>query len=797
MVESGSTTAYMGNGFPFPNWLVYDSSLFEVTLNGKPAIFLAPAPRYGLNDEGNLSYDYIGAWLSTDVVGTQTGFDLFVNINEDGTVPPRPTVDKSTYLNGVYNEPPVGYVPNTDPTKPKYLYTTDWSAMRGTPDIGFDIYSFPRIQCAELNVTMLYDPDYSRWVIYNGEQLHNAVLEWRFKKLHDIRKSPPFYMLREFRWSYSNVYREHLLSEYVTMVPNAVDTYKCEVHARTIINSTIMNGNGVAPRYKGASICAWPNLHEQLLNNPYRRQDESFVKLPISSNINNENLVVRINNNPAWILENSITNGLNIDPFYNDYQYENNQYNAKYVPASIEATGQLTITDGNNIVKYDPIVGIWKVIEGTDPTVTVELMILYTGESGVNIARPNLFEKYGIYQENNLYNYHGFVLVNTALNTIPLPTNAETIAKYLNHEYVTSPDNQIRTVPNFENYGVDNYECYINGVHVIPTKIFNINETIASVQYMLFNIFGVLNIDVAGFNAWIGYDESQIRGQATPPSGMSYLLDGNRDDNLAMNPDTCLFNRYISTHIEWIYVGDADMDSQEPLFITYEWNNAFDYSHGATAVDGTYITYSYANGVKRASLSIAPNLTTNPGPRHSSLAMTHERDLVRGWVKSGYTGPTIWLYDIDVGDNQIGFPITIKPEPIPVPLPEGGLLLPYIFESSDLILDGNFTVNINGEHIAINASDVDIPYSLSESTDIELITAEDDLAPSAVGYTSGSDIILDDTDQYDIVITDLYGNIVYDGTGNDLEVIISDIGEDLIQFKSPLLPPPPPIEQPQ
>ena len=71
MVESGSTTTYLGGDQPFPNWLLYDSSLFEVKVNGKAAIFYAPSPTHGPNDHGYIGFPGSPGQIPNDVVKVQ------------------------------------------------------------------------------------------------------------------------------------------------------------------------------------------------------------------------------------------------------------------------------------------------------------------------------------------------------------------------------------------------------------------------------------------------------------------------------------------------------------------------------------------------------------------------------------------------------------------------------------------------------------------------------------------------------------------------------------------------------
>ena len=127
MVESGSTTNYQGNGYPFPNWLVYNSSLFEVKVNGRPARFMAPEPIFSQDSFGWYYYSYLSAWQESNPRFIES---LLVNLT-DGVPGPYPELDKSMYLNtDMVEEPMLMSEENVlDPAKPLWLHSLDFSKL--------------------------------------------------------------------------------------------------------------------------------------------------------------------------------------------------------------------------------------------------------------------------------------------------------------------------------------------------------------------------------------------------------------------------------------------------------------------------------------------------------------------------------------------------------------------------------------------------------------------------------------------------------------------------------------------
>lgn len=803
MVESGSTTTYRGNGIPFPNWLVYDSSLFQVKVNGKPATFFAPAPMYDNDTFNRVNFDYSNTGLNNDLNTDIPWQNLLVNIDSDGFEGTRTAwYTKEFLVDHVIPDIVEGEESQVDFTKALYLYSADYATMSGKPiqngeESAVNIFNLPYIKCEELNLIIYYDMDAKRWRIYHGEAKDNIVIQWRFKELCSLDKSPPFLETGNIRWNSAYIYPENFLNPFVTVIPNAVDSTKVEVHARTILLPNDFDRIERAPRYMGKTMCTWPNLHESLLSNPNRASDESLLMLPISNIMEKGDIIVRLNNKPARIIKNTISETYSVTAFDNDNGYMQAGHTGSYVPVITEETGYIKITNGISVLQYTAKNGQWSIVSGTDEFVTVEIMFLTAANITVNVHNNTYLHL--INYSNDMYNYVGFVLTNPANNTKVALNATENVNKYLNHEQVSAPWKNISTVPNFESYGVEAYNCYINGTLINPMVSYGVNEVLTAVRYPIANLpNGLLDINISNYWADINIDSELLYGKATAPDGFTYLLDGNRDTNLDMNPETCLFNRYIPVNIYWEFVGEAAIDSRIPLFIGYEYNQANDTGNKSKAMAGVYLNHYYNGANKTATLSISPNVTANNNELHPSLTMVHERDIIRGWIKSGYTGNSKNIADLIIGKNRIGFPIVIKPEPLDPELDSSPLLLPYIFESGDLVLDGKFTTTINNVIISTNTSDNDVPYELVESTDIELITSEDDPAPSAVGYASGSGMmILDDNDTYDIIIKNIYGDIVYDGTGKDIEIVINDIENDLIQVKSPPLPPLPPEPMPK
>lgn len=787
MVESGSTTTYQGNGIPFPNWLVYDSSLFEVKVNGKPATFNAPSPSHPNDTLGYVEYPYANAWLPQDDNIFEGWRNLLVNIDSDGLIGERtPWYTKSFIVDG---QQPVldGEEPSWEPdyTKGLYLYGADYASMTGKPNIptesSVNLYDLPYIKCDELNLTILYDMDAKEWRLYHGDAQINIVLEWRFKELCSLENSPPFLDIDDIRWNSVNIYQEFLLNPLLTVIPNSVDTTLVEVHARSIVTL-----NNPAPRYMGRAMCTWPNLHSTLLSNPNRASDESIVMLPISNIAQKGDVVIRLNNEHARIVQNTISETYSIGVFNNDNGYEQNRYSGAYVPVETTEEGIIRIASKDVLLQYTAKNGQWSIVNSNVPDITVELMFLTEANIEVHMHQnhyPNMVNRY-----NDMYNYFGFVLSNPVLKT-EVAVNAETnVNMYLNHERISSNTNMINMVPNFEAHGVENYNCYINGELVAPSISYGVNDVITSVRYPINNLpDGELEINVSNYWADLYVNSEMLDQQATAPNTYSYLLDGNRDTNLDINPLTGIFNRYIPLNIYWEFMGEVPISSRIPIFIKYKYGQATERDYDDNAISGIYLNHYYNGANKTATLSISPNITTMRNHLHPSLAMVHERDIVRGWKTSGYTGKSIRIADIQIRKDSIGFPIVIKEEAVE---PTTIAKLPITLEALGFSGSGRFDVLVNGVLLGEYIPAEEIGTVLANDPRFNVVDTGE-AAPNELTLPSHTgDIEL--IGEFDVFINGKL--IVNDITPDELiELVeVGNLDETILFVATKQLPPPPP-----
>ena len=126
--------------------------------------------------------------------------------------------------------------------------------------------------------------------------------------------------------------------------------------------------------------------------------------------------------------------------------------------------------------------------------------------------------------------------------------------------------------------------------------------------------------------------------------------------------------------------------------------------------------------------------------------------------------------------SQIGKKVTI---PSTDSTTAGTGILPFMFETGDMVLDGNFSVMFNGDLVAVNESDDYVPLVLEESDDVEVGYSDDD-APSLIGLSSESTYIDLDDEEYDIVIKDMYGNVVYDNTSDYIADVLVEVKTEKI-----------------
>lgn len=702
MVESGSTTTYLGKGQLFPNWLVYDSSLFEIKVNGKAAKFFAPAPTYDNVSWGYLGISGVNGQLPQIIKGPSTGFDLMVNINEDGTLPPRPTVDSSSYLHSEVAPMSISEPVPLDPTKPLYLYDVDWSSMMGKNNLDFDLYQHPYIECAELNLILYYNPDQQQWKMFQGEAFTTLMLEWRFKELYSPTKSLPFYDMFEWRVDEVLTDQKDMLHPHLSLIPNEIDPSLLEVHARTFVNGIVFDNN-LFPRYQGVSLVAWPNLTSKLDQDRYQASDKSTVLLGISSNVSITNTLFRINGRAAWLTQNTLPAEYDYTVFqsYNDSKYNE----SRFVKPTIDTDGVLQITDGTTIVTYYGRTGQWEVISSPEQRIVVEGMFLRDGEDSPEVASNQYFDmtNYFIsfnYDETNINGYFAFRILNmNAIGLISSPDDIpDSASKYIAHEYITYVGNYsrfFRMVPNFEVYGHQKYKLLVNGEEVQPTLTMGVNDVLTKVSYELTGVDAFLDIDVANMTAYLDVVYDKFAGQASAPTGFTYFLDGNREDNLSANSQTCLFNRCIPVALQWIYTDVIPHKETIPLFVDMYRNNLSTIEENLLRDEGLYLDHYYTATGKTASLSVALPLNELNAVNYSSLVMKHERDVVRGWKKSGYTGPVVTFDDFVIRKNSIGFPIIVKDEGT-IEEPEVISPLPLTFDADSIGLQGMFDIKING-----------------------------------------------------------------------------------------------------
>lgn len=774
MVESGSTTTYLGEGQPFPNWLMYDSSLFEVKLNGKAAQFYAPSPMYDTTASGWLSYEGADGNLPMVVRGLQQGFNLFTNIEADGSVGPYPTLDKSTYLYDDFAEHPPferGTL-ELDPEKPLYLHNLDLSTMSGKNKTTVNIEALPYIVCPELNVTLYYNADNRSWQVWEGEVYTEAVLEWRFKQLHTLTAGFPFIEMGSWNYNEYLVDKKAMLNPLVNVIPNEFDTTKVEVHARTYVPGILYNDDNIYPRYQGVSVLAWPNLYKHSHVSQFTACDKAQVMLGITSNVDKTNSVWRINGQPAWLIENTLPEEYDCDIFQSYKDSHRNE--TSYTKPFIETDGTLAITDGSTIVRYYGNTGLWKIITSPLQKVYVECMLLWANdnESSPEAISNQHYDMTNVILDINNgkpYQFFAFSLIN--LNAIGLIANAYDIpmnaAAFKNHQMVTTQvdfSNYFTTVPNFERYNYQDFKLYVNDVEVTPTYTFGVNEVLTRVNYPLDSIGAFLDINVANMNAYLDINYDNFQGLASVDSGFSYYMDGDREDFLAMNPETCYFNRCVPIVLQWVYMGEIAKDETIPLFVDMNRNSLKPLENSYTRDDGCYLDYYYTATGKTATLTIGLPINMREKVNYSSLAMKHERDLVRGWVKSKYTGPQISVQDFWVENNKAAWPIVIKPE-VPVEEENHVPVLPLTFDVQGFSIQGTFDVNINGQRVA-GAVQQEFVETALESTGKLEVTLLDEDAPDYSQYSH-------QTGDVEIV-----GE--FDVVGNDEELLTNAVVEDMV-----------------
>lgn len=762
MVESGSTTNYQGNGLPFPNWLVYDSSLFEVKLNDHDAVFLAPAPRYGTSATGRLEYNYLSAWQEGYPHGPDNyEFNLFVNINEDGTVDPRPLINRESYIvnngdggeaariapmsleggpdqfieEGSDGEENTGYV--LDRNKPLYLYTLDYNNMPGKSRPGYNIFDFPRVECKELNLIIFYDPDYGRWRIHTGDPQTSIVLKWRFKELVTVSnsRSPQFIQLGDVNSSeyYANPYT--LTNPYISLIANEVDSKQFEIHAYTPLTEQDIHTN-VFPRYQGVPLVAWPNIYNLVKNNPILAIDESVRYMPISANVYNGNSILRINNEPAWILENTLLESetYNIELF-RAFEWSS-WYGGEFEKGIIENGGYLDITDGTNTVRFNGNTGTWSILTSNVESLIIEMMFdnnqadSYNGYVQVYFQSDH-YSAYPVFDDYN-YFYTGFRLVNPDyLNKInSIEDRPSATDKFINHEWATCSPYNANIAPNFEVYGFENYKLLINGNEVEPYSITRgVNDVVTRASYIDGYTSVLLSVDLENLYTNIDYDYERHMHTVVEQTGGKYFLSGDRTDNLEMNPVTCIFNRCVPVVFEWVYKGEVPLDEYIPLFC-YMRNNeirpAVPLEQGVN--QGLYIEYFYTETGKTARYAFAPAINETDGLNYDTLVRVHPRDAIRGWEKNGYTGNTINLDGQYIFKDKIAFPLIIRPD---AENPDGpgafqSRPLPLAFTAENLGLSGTFDIFVNGQRIIANASADEVITQLIEQSDIGINVTEEE-----------------------------------------------------------------------
>lgn len=716
MVESGSTTTYTGNGHPFPNWLVYDSSLFEVKVNGKPAFFNAPPPDYDKSFQGRADYTAnLQVQINNNPKGFSNNFNLFVNINEDGSIPLCPHNSPDTYLDsdegpmvmsldGEEGEEPESNPFNLDPTKPMYLYNADWDSMSGSPYVEYDIYSLPHIVCPELNLTLIYDADNGTWKIHNGGVMPDCLIEWRFKELHDINKSPVFLNIRDLQYRYTYIYRESMLNPMVSLIPNLTTPNKFEVHARSYFKSIYYQNNQILPYYKGQAITAWPDLHKYLQDVQYKIPDPTVALIAIPK-VSNSTLICRINDLPSWIVTNTVPDEYTIDPFSDLLGFHKNTDNPTQESGYVDTDGVLEISNGVTTVRYNANNASWQVIDSDTEFVTIQLMIFRDSNNEfLESYISNIDESYsvrltGYGNTDNISYFLGFSLANPRLTSKPTSDIGSTTSKFLNHERVASQNWKWSSIPNLEDYDLSDYSLYVNGKLTEPMINYGTNDEVIAITYYLSDLQESYTIWKANMQTSHSIDGELYINQTSAFDGKKYFLDGARTDNLDMNTDTYLFNRTLPVHIQWIYNSTIPLEEIKPLFVLADYGQLYPIQPEGNPDNGIYIDYFYDENGKTATLSYAPPINMDQ-PYTLSLAMKHERDSIYGWKKSGYTGPSMFLYDKEIMKNTIGYPIVIREEE---PEEVGGMglpsKLPLTFEANAFGPIGTFDVFVNGAKV--------------------------------------------------------------------------------------------------
>lgn len=721
MVESGSTTTYTGNGHPFPNWLVYDSSLFEVKVNGEPAKFIAPSPTYPTYHSDHADYGGLYVPVNTYPIGHDTGFNLFTNIGENGYVPEAPYNDPSTYTDSGGGEAMLMSVDGDgesgnlndfgfDPNQPLYLHNLDLHNMRGQPYIDYSIHNYPHIRCDNLNITLVFDTDYQCWVSHDGNPVFNAILEWRFKILHSLNNNAPVFLnTYDLRYSYTYMYKESMLNPLITMVPNSTDPTKVEVHARSLVRNVPYDRSSILPHYKGRAITAWPDVHQYLLDQHHLVSDPTYALFG-TIKPTNSTLVARINNDPAWISLNTLPE--DYDPIQINYNLGYYRYvdDGEVEQPFIDTDGVLELSSQGTVIRYTGRTGTWHVVSSDREIVTVQLLYLVdesnnrpempgsTKDSSVNIYWRG-WEEHG-----PAYAFVGFSLVDPQLSSKTPDMVVKTDTSYINNERITAILPDVKCFPNFEEYDFNDFSLYANGKLIEPNFRYGVNDEITEVSYYIPDLDETLNYNVSYMYTSHTLEDYNYHGVTNPPENKTFLLDGNRFDNLDMNQETGLFNRFIPLHLQWVYNSTIPLLETKPLFIYVDNGQLYHIEDTATKNDGIYLEYFYSSEGKTASLSYAPKLDTS-NVLTTSLAMIHERDLIRGWKKSGYKGPTMSIYDIYISKDTIGYPIVLRDEE---DVDNGADTvispLPITFTAEELGGVGTFDIIINGQKIASNIS---------------------------------------------------------------------------------------------
>ena len=766
MVESGSTTEYTGNGHPFPNWLVYDSSLFEVKVNGEPAKFIAPSPQFNIRHSGYTRYNNLFVPQINNAIDISSGFNLFANISEDGQVPPPQYNPPNTYKlsdNGpmemlsVEEEPsPTDNPFGIDLTKPIYLHNVDWGNMSGQPNIEYALYDYPHIHCDSLNLTLIYDADYGTWVTHHGNPVFSAVIEWRFKQLHDIRNSPVFLNTNDLNYNSTYIYTESMLNPLITMVPNVSDPTKVEVHARSLVKDVPYDRSMIYPYYKGVPLTAWPDVHNYLVDKFQLIADPTFAFFAIPT-VSNDTLIARINNEPAWISLNTLPESydpMDLGDSLGYYRYVDDMGEA---PLEIDTDGVVELSSANATVRYIGRTGVWYVVNSNTEIVTVQLLHMQD-QNGNRYNIPSSYKDdntsvyWGDWEGSGMfYAFSGFTIANAQLSSKPIDAMVSTTDSYLTHERVTTRSSDVLIFPNFEEYAISDFSFYANGKLIEPTIKYGVNDEVTEVSYYIPDLDETINYNIAGMYISHTLDTSKYQGMTNPSEEQTYFLDGKRLDNLDINPSTGLFNRFIPLHLQWMYNSTIPLLETKPLFIYVDNGELTHVENFVGREEGVYLEYFYTEEGKTATVSYAPKLDES-NPYTTSLAMIHERDIIRGWKKSGYKGPTTDIYDIYIRKDSIGYPIVLRNESEEPGESVNASPLPLTFSADSIGLVGNFDLLINGEVKAYEVNADNLPEIIDNrmSETLKYVVTEESIPFSVADPAMLKEMQLDG--EFDIII---------------------------------------------